>query len=180
MLAYPTKSITRADPWQPSHYTCPIQIAEQTKRPRRNRGPVFPDHYPNVTLPGRPYRRSLAGEAEAAMAEVSRVLEAYAPSQNEAQTEEDLVRPVLRLLGHEGTYEVQPALATPEGPKRPDYVFYRDAASRKANKDRRLTDELPAGSSFAVGDAKFWERPPGASLKSGSRDAFSKKRESGK
>ncbi len=134
-----------------------MPVTEPKGRPHRNHG-LLSDHYLNVTLPGRPDWAALAGEAEEVMAEVSRVLDAYAPSQNEAQTEEDLVRPVLRLLGHEGTYEVQPALDTPEGTKRPDYVFYRDAASRDANKDRRLTDDLLAGTSFAVGDAKFWER----------------------
>lgn len=148
-----------------------MQTTEPTGTPRRNHG-LFSDHYLNVTLPERPDWRALAGEAEATMADVSRVLEAYAPSQNEAQTEEDLVRPVLRLLGHEGTYEVQPALVIPEGQKRPDYVFYRDTASRDANKDRKLTDELLAGSSFAVGDAKYWERPLDDSIKSRSRDAF--------
>jgi len=107
------------------------------------------------------------------MEEISGVIDDYAPSQNEAQTEEDLVRPVLRALGHD--FEVQPALDTPEGTKRPDYVFYRDAASRDALKDRKLTDDLLVGSSFAVGDAKFWERPLDASLKGKNRDAFSNK-----
>ncbi|MEJ7840460.1 MAG: hypothetical protein WKF95_01730, partial [Rubrobacter sp.] len=151
-----------------------MQTTEPTGRPHRNHG-LFSDHYLNATLPGHQDWRALAVEAGETMEEIRHVLDAYAPSQNEAQTEEDLVRPVLRLLGHEGTYEVQPALATPEGPKRPDYVFYRDAASRDANKDRRLTDELLAGGSFAVGDAKFWERPLDVSLKSKSRDAFSNK-----
>ena len=59
--------------------------------------------------------------------EISRVFDSYAPSDDETQTEEDLVRPVLRLLGHD--FEVQPALETPDGTKHPDYVFYRDAAS---------------------------------------------------
>jgi len=135
-----------------------MQATEPTGRPHRNQG-LFSDHYSNVTLPARPDWRALAGEAGRVVAEVSRVLDSYAPSQNEAQTEEDLVRPMLRLLGHEGTYEVQPALATPEGPKRPDYVFYRDAASRNANKDRRLTDEMLAESSFAVGEPR-WARCP--------------------
>jgi hypothetical protein len=147
---------------------------EPAGRPHRNHG-LFSDHYLNATLPGRPDWQALATEAEGAMAEVSRILDAYAPSQNEAQTEEDLVRPVLRALGHEGTYEVQPALETPEGTKRPDYVFYRDTASRDADKDRRLTDEILKDRAFAVGDAKFWERPLDASLRSGSRDAFSNK-----
>ena len=108
-----------------------MQPTEQIGRPHRNHG-LFSDHYLNVTLPGRPDWRSLAGEARGALEEISRILDAYAPSQNEAQTEEDLVRPVLRALGHD--FEVQPALATPEGTKRPDYVFYRDAASRDASK----------------------------------------------
>ncbi len=149
-----------------------MPVTEPKGRPHRNHS-LFSDHYLNVTLPGRPDWAALAGDAEGVMAEVSRLLDAYAPSQNEAQTEEDLVRPVLRLRGHEGTYEVQPPLDTPEGTKRPDYVFYRDAASRDANKDRRLTDDLLVGVSFAVGDAKFWERPLDASLKGKGSDALS-------
>jgi len=105
--------------------------------------------------------------------EVTRILGAYRPSANEAQTEEDLVRPVLHILGHD--FEVQPALVTPEGKKRPDYVLYADAASRDANKTRTLTDEILHGRAFAVGDAKFWERPLDASLKGKGRDAFSNK-----
>jgi len=148
--------------------------AQPTGRPHRNHG-LFSDHYLNITLPDRPDWRALESEAAGKMAEVARLLEAFTPSANEAQTEEDLVRPVLRALGHEGTYEVQPALTTPEGTKRPDYVLYRDAASLAANKDRALTDELLNGRAFAVGDAKFWERPLDVSLKAGGRDAFSNK-----
>lgn len=59
-----------------------MQTTEPTGRPHRNLG-LFSDHYLNVTLPG----RALAGEAEGMVAEVSRVLDAYTPSQNEAQTE---------------------------------------------------------------------------------------------
>ncbi|MDP9410423.1 MAG: type I restriction enzyme HsdR N-terminal domain-containing protein, partial [Actinomycetota bacterium] len=153
-----------------------MQTAQSAERPHRNHG-LFSDHYLNATLPERPDWRALGGEAAEKMAEVARVLEDFMPSANEAQTEEDLVRPVLRLLGHEGTYEVQPALLTPEGTKRPDYVLYRDAASREANKDTALTDELLRGRAFAVGDAKFWERPLDVSLKGrgSGRDAFSNK-----
>jgi len=66
------------------------------------------------------------------MEEVSAVFASFTPSANEAQTEQNLVRPVLKLLGHD--FEVQPALATPDGTKRPDYVCYRDATSLDANK----------------------------------------------
>ncbi|HET7480533.1 MAG TPA: hypothetical protein VFJ72_13575, partial [Rubrobacteraceae bacterium] len=80
-----------------------------TERPHRNHG-LFSDHFLNATLPGRPDWRALADEARPAMEDISRLLDSYTPSTNEAQVEEELVRPVLRLLGHERSYEVQPAL----------------------------------------------------------------------
>ena len=108
------------------------------------------------------------------MEEVARVFGSFAPSAaNEAQTEQDLVRPVLKLLGHD--FEVRPALKTPDGTKRPDYVFWRDAAALAANEDRTLDDEPLRARAFAVGDAKYWDRPLDASLK-GKGDPFSKEK----
>lgn len=154
-----------------------MRNAEQTgpvERPHRNHG-LFSDHYLNETLPARPDWRALADEAAGVMQVLGRILGSYTPSANEAQVEEELVRPVLRLLGHEGTFEVQASLKTPDGTKKPDYVLYRDAASLAANKNRTLTDELLKGRAFAVGDAKYWERPLDLSLGGGSRDAFTNK-----
>ena len=94
-----------------------MQTAQPTGRPHRNQG-LFSDHYLNATLPARPDWKPLADEARPAMEEIAGLLDSYTPSENEAQVEEELVRPVLRLLGH--TFEVQPALATPEGTKHPD------------------------------------------------------------
>ncbi len=103
------------------------------------------------------------------MGEIANVLASYVPSENEAQTESDLVRPVLRVLGHD--FEVQPALDTPHGTKFPDYVFYDDRASLDANKGKKLDEQSLAGRAFAVGDAKYFERPLDVSLgKSGSFD----------
>jgi hypothetical protein len=137
----------------------------------RNAG-LFSDHYLNITLPQRPGWEDLAEEARPAMEGISTILGSFVPSANEAQTEQDLVRPVLALLGHD--FEVQPALATPDGTKRPDYVFYRDAAALAANKGRTLDDGLLRERAFAVGDAKYWDRPLDASLK-GKGDPFSNK-----
>jgi type I restriction-modification system DNA methylase subunit len=142
-----------------------------TARPHRNHG-LFSDHYLDVTLPERSGWKSLVEQACPLMEGISRLFDSFAPSTNEAQTEEDLVRPVLRLLDHD--FEVQPALETPDGTKRPDYVFYRDAASLNANKDRPLNDELLRGSAFAVGDAKHWDRRLDVSLK-GRGDPFTNK-----
>ena len=148
-----------------STHTPPVQ-------PHRNHG-LFSDHYLNVTLPTRQQWRELIYEARPVMEAVASVLASFHPSDNEAQTERDLVRPVLEILGH--TVEVQPPLATPSGTKRPDYVFYRDTASLNANKNRPLTDELLQAKSFAVGDAKYWECPLDVSLKKGG-DTFTTNR----
>ena len=102
------------------------------------------------------------------MQEISALLDSYTPSENEAQVEEDLVRPILRLLGH--TFEVQPALTTPEGTKRPDYVLYDDASSVAANKGKTLTDELLKNLAFAVADARYWARPVHSARKDAATD----------
>ena len=130
----------------------------------RNSG-LFSDHYLNATLPHRQDWRELVSEAQPALRRISEIFAAYTPSNNEAQTEAELVRPVLEALGHGRSYEVQPTLSTPEGPKRPDYVFYRDAAALAANKNRTLDEELLAGKSFAIGDTKYWDRPLDVALK---------------
>ena len=149
-----------------------MQNAQPVGRPHRNQG-LYSDHYLNVTLPARPDWKALVDDARPAMEEIAGLLDSYTPSENEAQVEEDLVRPILRLLGH--TFEVQPALATPEGTKRPDYVLYDDAGSVAANKGKTLTDELLKNRAFAVADAKYWERPLDISLQGSKRNAFSNK-----
>jgi hypothetical protein len=97
----------------------------------------------DFTLSQRPEWKLLAHDAAQDLAQMAPIVRAYVPSDNEAQTERDLVRPVLEALGH--TFEVQPALRTPDGTKKPDYVFYRDLAALNANKNRMLDEGLPNG-----------------------------------
>jgi hypothetical protein len=149
----------------------PVQLP-LAERPHRNAG-LFSDHYLDNTLPGRPEWERLLDEARASLEQVRPLLAAYAPSQNEAQTERDLVRPVLELLGH--TFEVQAPLATPEGTQKPDYIFYRDDAARRANKGKTLDDTLLRPVAYAVGDAKHWDRPLDVALKARRNDPFSNK-----
>ena len=118
---------------------------------------LFSDHYLNEILPTQVEWRALASSAEMAMAEISSIFHRFVPSGNERQTEDNLVCPVLRALGH--TFEVQAALKTPDGTKVPDYVFYRDDAALAAQKNQVLTEEVAAEGAFAVGDAKYWNRP---------------------
>lgn len=98
---------------------------------------------------------------------------AFTPSSNEAQTERDLVQPILLALGH--TFEVQAALRTPGGTKKPDYVFYRDRAALDANKDATLTEARLRSGGLAVGGAKHWDRPLDVTIKATGGDPFTNK-----
>src|SRR5215203_656476 len=149
----------------------PLQLPEQ---PHRNHG-LFSDHYLNETLPQRPDWQGVVEEAGLVMEHIKGIFEEYKPASNEkeAQTEEDWVRPVLKALGHTH-FAVQPSLKTPDGTKAPDYVFYRDQASRDANAGKVLDDELLSSRAYAVGDAKRWDRPLDVALKEGG-DAFANK-----
>ncbi|MBA3533616.1 MAG: Eco57I restriction-modification methylase domain-containing protein, partial [Ardenticatenales bacterium] len=133
---------------------------------------LFSDHYLNVILPRRAEWQMLASPARAAMARVAAIVAGFTPTSNEAQTEKDLVQPILQALGH--TFEVQVALRTPDGTKRPDYLFYGAAEPLVANKNQVMTEQLAAASGvFAVGDAKYWERPLDVTLKGVGPDPFS-------
>ena len=134
---------------------------------------LFSDYFLDTLLPQRPDWQALVPAAAATLQAVAAILAAYTPSSNEAQTEDGLIKPVLAALGH--SFEVQAALKTPDGTKKPDYICYRDMAALNANKGRTLDDHLPEQGAIAVGDAKYWERPLDSALKSKSADAFSNK-----
>ncbi len=141
--------------------------------PAHNNQQLFSDHYLDTTLPGRGDWQMLAATVGPLMVRIAAIYGTFTPSNNEAQTERDLVQPVLAALGH--TFEVQAALRTPDGTKKPDYVFYRDRAALDAHKNTVLTEELLAGSGLAVGDAKYWERPLDVAIKAQGGDPFTNK-----
>ena len=148
-----------------------VQLA-LASAPHRNQQ-LFSDYYLNVILPARSDWQVLAAEAEPVLRELQRLFAAYTPGDKEAQTEDDWIKPVLRLLGH--TFEVQPSLETPDGTKTPDYVFYRDQAALLENKGRKLNEMLLQSRALAVGDAKYWDRPLDISLKRAGGDPFTNK-----
>src|SRR5258708_1291509 len=140
--------------------------------PHRNQQ-LFSDHYLNIILPRGEDWQMVAGKPESVMRDLQRILRDYTPSDKEAQLEDDLVKPILRQLGH--TFEVQPSLETPDGTKAPDYVFYRDQAALIANKGKKLNETLLSPGAIAVGDAKYWDRPLDVSLKRAGGDPFTNK-----
>ncbi len=147
-----------------------LPLAEQP----HNNQQLFSDYYLNHILPQRADWKLLVDEAAPVLRQLRAIWAAYTPSANEAQTEDGFIKPTLAALGH--TFEVQPALATPDGVKRPDYVLYRDTAALAANRGQTLTEQMLQHTALAVGDAKYWERPLDMQLKGAkSGDPFSNK-----
>jgi len=138
-----------------------------------NNQQLFSDYYLDVRLPLRPDWQALAGTLAPTMERVAAIYAQYTPSNNEAQAERDLVRPVLEALGH--LFEVQASLRTLDGTKKPDYVFYRDANALNVNKSKVLTEALLANGGIAVGDAKAWDLPLDMTSKTKSADPLSNK-----
>ncbi|MBV9691904.1 MAG: N-6 DNA methylase [Ktedonobacteraceae bacterium] len=137
-----------------------------------NNQQLFSDHYLDETLPRRHDWQALMFEAEPTKEQIATIFAQYKPGDKEAQVEDDLIKPILRVLGH--TFEVQASLATPDGTKQPDYIFYRDQDALRANKGLKLTDKL-VQAAFAVGDAKYWECPLDIPVKKKTSDPFTNK-----
>ena len=134
---------------------------------------LFSDYFLAELLPQRAEWRALVPAAAALLPQIAALYSPDLAKGNEAQLEIVWVQPILRLLGH--TFEVQAALKTPDGTKKPDYVLYRDEAAVIAHRGETLSDaRLAAVQALAVGDAKAWGRSLDMTLK-GSGDPFSNK-----
>jgi hypothetical protein len=136
-------------------YTVSQPIQLQLAEASHHNQCLFSDHYLDHILPK--HWGILRDEASQIMGELQRLYSTFTPNtNNEAQTEENWIKPVLRAIGH--IFEVQPSLKVPDGTQRPDYIFYRDDASLVANKNKIVNaDDLQHGA-LAVGDAKSWDR----------------------
>lgn len=141
--------------------TLPLSAASAASAPHRNRQ-LFSDHYLDHVLPTHPAWPAARPRAANVLAAVREALAHYVPTTNEAATEEEFIRPVLRALGH--VFEVQAHLDAAGGKAVPDYVFYADAASMATMKGRVLIEgEITGG--LAIGDAKYWDRPLDVALR---------------
>ena len=78
-----------------------------------------------------------------------------APEHNEAQLEEDFIKPAFDRLGI--TYAVQATVAN--SGRRPDYAFFESDAARKAAFERKAENRDFCCDTVAVADAKRWGRP---------------------
>ena len=95
---------------------------------------------------------------ESDYAAIKELFAAVAPNTehlNEAQTEHEFIQPLLEQLGH--VFEVQPALQTSQGTKRPDYAFFPSNDAHDAAQSHINTNQF-FNTALAVGDAKKWSR----------------------
>jgi len=141
-------------------------------KPYTNRN-LFSDYYLEHILPEQTHWQFLEAEAQIIWAQIQTLYKSYTPSSNEAATEDEWVRPVLKALGH--CYNVQPALKTSDGTKKPDYVFYQDTQAAANAKDKTLDDHLPEQGGILIGDAKYWDRNLDMAIRVKNADALSNK-----
>ena len=95
---------------------------------------------------------------ESDYAAIKGLFDAVAPNAvhlNEAQTEQQFIRPLMEQLGH--VFEVQPTLQTSQGTKRPDYAFFASADAHTAAQSHVNTNQF-FKTALAIGDAKAWHR----------------------
>ena len=127
----------------------------------------LPDAVKNQSLFSDYYLDSLIAEQaqwadtpniESDYAAIKELFDTIAPNTehlNEAQTEHEFIQPLLEQLEH--TFEVQPALQTSQGTKRPDYAFFPSNDAHDAVQSHINTNQF-FNTALAVGDAKAWSR----------------------
>ena len=118
---------------------------------------LFSDYYLDSLIVGQPQWTDTPN-IESDYAAIKQLFDTIVPNAerfNEARTEHEFIRPVLNQLGH--VFEVQPALQTSQGTKRPDYSFFPSADAHNAAQPHINTNRF-FNTALAIGDAKAWSR----------------------
>ncbi|MCS7006242.1 MAG: hypothetical protein NZL88_01645, partial [Gaiellaceae bacterium] len=115
---------------------------------------LFSQHFLEDRVPGWPELASLdTGELYTELRDLWRREAPALEGANEGETEERLIRPVLRALGH----SFQLFLEIPGTGKTPDYFLYRSEGERA--QAERLAPWARIERAIAVGDAKRFDLP---------------------
>ena len=122
-----------------------------------NNQSLFSDYYLDSLIVEQPQWKNTP-DIESDYAAIKNLFDAVAPNAehlNEPQTEREFIQPLLEQLGH--VFEVQPALQTSLGTKRPDYGFFESTDAHNTAKPQVNTNQF-FKTALAVGDAKAWSR----------------------
>jgi hypothetical protein len=96
----------------------PVQLS-LPRTSHHNQG-LFSDYYLDNILPQQWH--ALKDEAALARKQLQSIYNTFTPNpNNEAQTEDDWIKPVLREIGH-AFFDVQVPLTVPHGTQKPDYI----------------------------------------------------------
>jgi len=88
---------------------------------------------------------------------------------NEAQTEDEFIKPLLDLLGYTDNYIVQAATKLGQQTNRPDYALFPDTVTK--NKAYTKIESNDYTQCIGIADAKYWERELDLA-KTNERDTF--------
>lgn len=125
-------------------------------QPYNNRN-LFAEHFLQKVLPAQAEWQAVEGvdEAFAAVQKLWSATQHFTNKTNEAQTENDLIKPVLDLLWGSGCYQVQPRIPNVDVQRQPDYALFLSDEERTAAQPLINTMEywrdVPA-----LADAKKW------------------------
>lgn len=118
---------------------------------------LFSRHYLDERLKTLPIWTEDNGKSERVFGEIKKLYEkdkSLLPNYEEAQLEENFIKPVLRILGH--VFEVQQP--SDRSPLKPDYAFFPDEESKREAQKNKGKGEFYK-KAIAIGDAKKWGTP---------------------
>jgi len=130
---------------------------------------LFSQHYLEARLPDHPEWAEDPGAAFDAVRALWQRAQQLGDAWNEAQTEEEFVRPALTVLGW--SYIPQVKNSRSGRVNRPDYALFPDEAARDAAYPHQGQDDAFYGRALAIAEAKYWGRPLSQKDASG-RDAW--------
>lgn len=130
---------------------------------------LFSQHFLDKRLPDETDWQVDVDSIFAGLAELYQDKKDFLPTLNEAQTEQEFIRPVLDALGF--AYIPQTSFKKAGQVQRPDYALFDNEGKKRAQKV--LKDERAFyGDALAILDAKYWARPLSEQHKNDPRDEF--------
>ncbi|HSN75660.1 MAG TPA: restriction endonuclease, partial [Anaerolineae bacterium] len=118
---------------------------------------LFSQHYLETRLPAQPeWLEDPQPALDAALA-LWRKAQLYGANWNEAQTEDEFVKPLLAALGW--SYIPQAKNSRSGRINRPDYALFADEASKDAAYPFQGNDDAFYTRALAIAEAKYWGRP---------------------
>ena len=118
---------------------------------------LFSQHYLETRLPGHPEWAEDPQPAFDAVQALWHKARQYGQAWNEAQTEDEFVKPVLAALGW--SYIPQVKNSRSGRVNRPDYALFADEATKNASYPHQGNDDAFYPRALAIAEAKYWGRP---------------------